>query len=589
MKSTCIVSFLLLALSFVQSQAQSDSSRVYITRIESIDTRSKINNIYIDERNVIWLATSNGLIETTGDSSRVVRHLEGKEIKDAVADRKSQIWAVSDNEIVNIATGESKAFPETDLSVTDITYLDGIIWIGTNRGLYQFSISSRQFRKYNNSNSKLESDVIHFVHADKRRILWVGTDQGYARIDGDKWEVRDKKNKMLATCENNEGQWIISDKDMFLISEFNRLFPVKLDPSQYKGKINKFVIDSKGRIYIASDILVRYDPYAEKIENYSEDAGSLSKATISLACDRNDNIWIGTDGAGFYRLLFGDILREQLNASILVESGILCAGSNTGSIRVSVSGGTKPYAYKWNRPSISGVAPGRLSAGKYEVTITDKSGKAIISSIELNEPSPVKLELVSSDRVTNPEKPDGAIRMSISGGVGPYESVWSNGQKGEEISGVRAGQYTLRVTDKNGCSASGVYSVRREKFIPELEISRISIGQKLRINNLNFLADSADITQDNYEVLEEVFDFMNANKSVVVEIGGHTNTIPPHEYCDRLSTARAKKVAEFLYDRGIDKSRISYKGYGKREPLTDSTTAQGRQRNQRVEIKILQI
>jgi outer membrane protein OmpA-like peptidoglycan-associated protein len=589
MKSAYIVSFLLLILSFVHLRAQSDSTKVYITRIESIDTRSKINNIYIDERNVIWLASSNGLIETTGDSSRVVVHMKGKDIKDAVADRKSQIWAVSDTEIVNISTGESKPLPETDIAVTDMTYLDGIIWIGTNKGLYQFSVSSRQFRKYNNANSKLESNVIHFVHADKRKILWVGTDQGYARIDGDKWEVRDKKNKMLATCENNEGQWIISDKDMFLISEFNRLFPVKLDPSQYKGKINKFVIDSKGRIYIASDILVRYDPYTEKIENYSEDAGSLSKATISLACDRNDNIWIGTDGAGFYRLLFGDILREQLNASILVESGILCAGSNTGSLRVSVTGGTKPYSYKWNRPSVSGVAPGRLSAGKYEVTITDKSGKAIVSSIDLNEPTPVKLELISSDRVTNPEKPDGAIRMSISGGVGPYESVWSNGQRGEELTNLRAGQYTLRVTDKNGCSASGVYSVRREKFIPELEISRISVGQKLRINNLNFLADSADITQDNYEVLEEVYDFMNANKGVVVEIGGHTNTIPPHEYCDRLSTARAKKVAEFLYDRGIEKSRISYKGYGKREPLTDSTTAQGRQRNQRVEIKILQI
>ncbi|MBK9733528.1 MAG: OmpA family protein, partial [Saprospiraceae bacterium] len=64
---------------------------------------------------------------------------------------------------------------------------------------------------------------------------------------------------------------------------------------------------------------------------------------------------------------------------------------------------------------------------------------------------------------------------------------------------------------------------------------------------------------------------------------------PPHEYCDQLSTARAKKVAEFLYNRGISKSRVTFKGYGKREPLTDSTSAQGRQKNQRVEIKIMSI
>ena len=120
-------------------------------------------------------------------------------------------------------------------------------------------------------------------------------------------------------------------------------------------------------------------------------------------------------------------------------------------------------------------------------------------------------------------------------------------------------------------------------------MSKIALGQKLRINDLNFDADSAAITQANFDVLEEVYEFLNANPSVSVEIGGHTNTIPPHEYCDQLSNARAKKVAEFLYERGIPKSRVTFKGYGKREPLTDSTSLQGRQKNQRVEIKILQI
>ena len=131
--------------------------------------------------------------------------------------------------------------------------------------------------------------------------------------------------------------------------------------------------------------------------------------------------------------------------------------------------------------------------------------------------------------------------------------------------------------------------VKREKYIPDLEISKVTIGQKLRINELNFLADSSNITSENYDILDEVFIFLHANKSVVVEIGGHTNTIPPHEYCDQLSAARAKGIAEYLIKRGIDPNRVSYKGYGKREPLTDSESLQGRQRNQRVEIKILQM
>jgi outer membrane protein OmpA-like peptidoglycan-associated protein len=196
---------------------------------------------------------------------------------------------------------------------------------------------------------------------------------------------------------------------------------------------------------------------------------------------------------------------------------------------------------------------------------------------------------MSNNRVTNPDNPDGSILVKVAGGSGGYKYTWSNGQTSEQLTGAKAGQYKLNVRDKNGCTQEASYNVKREKFIPDLEITKIKVGQKLRINELNFEADSAVITQANYEILEEVFDFMSSHGNVVVEIGGHTNTIPPHEYCDKLSTARAKKVAEFLYERGIGTNRISYKGYGKREPLTDSTTAQGRQRNQRVEIKILQM
>jgi outer membrane protein OmpA-like peptidoglycan-associated protein len=82
---------------------------------------------------------------------------------------------------------------------------------------------------------------------------------------------------------------------------------------------------------------------------------------------------------------------------------------------------------------------------------------------------------------------------------------------------------------------------------------------------------------------------MDGHPRVHIEIGGHTNNIPPDEYCDRLSTARAKAVANFLYQKGIEQSRISYKGYGKRNPIASNRSAAGRRKNQRVEIKILRV
>ena len=79
------------------------------------------------------------------------------------------------------------------------------------------------------------------------------------------------------------------------------------------------------------------------------------------------------------------------------------------------------------------------------------------------------------------------------------------------------------------------------------------------------------------------------NPGSVIEVGGHTNGIPSHEFCDQLSTERAKAVAQFLVDKGLPASRLTYKGYGKRKPVASNNTPDGRARNQRVEIKIVRL
>ena len=90
-------------------------------------------------------------------------------------------------------------------------------------------------------------------------------------------------------------------------------------------------------------------------------------------------------------------------------------------------------------------------------------------------------------------------------------------------------------------------------------------------------------------MIDEVYDFLRANQNVIIEIGGHTNTIPPHSYCDALSEKRARNVANYLYDKGIRENRLTFKGYGKREPITDDKSRVGKKKNQRVEVKIMSI
>lgn len=127
----------------------------------------------------------------------------------------------------------------------------------------------------------------------------------------------------------------------------------------------------------------------------------------------------------------------------------------------------------------------------------------------------------------------------------------------------------------------------KPKILEELDRSKLKEGQTIRIDQLYFAADSTAISPESFPVMNEIYDFLSANSEVVVEIGGHTNSTPSHEYCDKLSAARAKAVVDYLQGRGIPANRLQYKGYGKRNPVDTNKTAIGRKKNQRVEIKIL--
>ncbi|MCZ2100391.1 MAG: OmpA family protein [Chitinophagales bacterium] len=127
----------------------------------------------------------------------------------------------------------------------------------------------------------------------------------------------------------------------------------------------------------------------------------------------------------------------------------------------------------------------------------------------------------------------------------------------------------------------------KPKVLHELQKDKVKQGQIIEIKNLYFAMDSFNISKNSYDVLEDIYVFLMTNKKVVVEIGGHTNNIPSDEYCNRLSTARAKSVAEYLIGLGVSPEKIQFKGYGKMKPIADNRTPLGRSKNQRVELKIL--
>jgi outer membrane protein OmpA-like peptidoglycan-associated protein len=130
---------------------------------------------------------------------------------------------------------------------------------------------------------------------------------------------------------------------------------------------------------------------------------------------------------------------------------------------------------------------------------------------------------------------------------------------------------------------------KQEVFKGTIDAKTLKEGQVFRIDNLYFKADEASLTKTSFASMEELFQFLNINKGVIIEIGGHTNGLPKDDYCDNLSSKRAKSVADILVQKGIAANRIVYKGYGKRQPIASDASEEGRRKNQRVEIKILKV
>jgi outer membrane protein OmpA-like peptidoglycan-associated protein len=128
-----------------------------------------------------------------------------------------------------------------------------------------------------------------------------------------------------------------------------------------------------------------------------------------------------------------------------------------------------------------------------------------------------------------------------------------------------------------------------QKVLKDLDNKKVTVGQIIKIEKLYFAADSSSIKPESYSVLDELFEFLTKNPLVKIEIGGHTNNVPSDEYCNRLSTSRAKEVQKYLVRKGISEERIHFKGYGKRNPVSSNSTPQGKALNQRVEIKILSV
>lgn len=137
---------------------------------------------------------------------------------------------------------------------------------------------------------------------------------------------------------------------------------------------------------------------------------------------------------------------------------VTCASADDGSISLDISGGVGPYNYEWSHTTESVAEQTALSAGIYTVKITDARACYIYQDIEVLAPNQLMTSINATDE-TIADTDDGTASISASGGTQPYSITWSTGASGSSLSNLSPGDYSVTVTDFNGCTSMKTFSV----------------------------------------------------------------------------------------------------------------------------------
>jgi outer membrane protein OmpA-like peptidoglycan-associated protein len=106
------------------------------------------------------------------------------------------------------------------------------------------------------------------------------------------------------------------------------------------------------------------------------------------------------------------------------------------------------------------------------------------------------------------------------------------------------------------------------------------------LDNVLFDFDKTAIKPDGAKVLDRLIAFLKENPDRKVELEGHTDSVGSDQYNQGLSERRAASVRDYVVKGGVNKGRISTRGFGESKPIADNKTADGRAKNRRVEIKV---
>jgi len=170
------------------------------------------------------------------------------------------------------------------------------------------------------------------------------------------------------------------------------------------------------------------------------------------------------------------------------------------------------------------------------------------------------------------------------------ESCW---EKGEFLMCLPLGkEYAFNVATEGYLFYSDNFKTKEsadiiDPYILEIKMKKIKVGGSVVLRNIFFDTNSFELLPASKTELQKLIDFLNLNKSLIIEISGHTDNVGTAELNQKLSENRAKEVFKYLLNNQIDSDRMKFSGYGFEQPISSNETPEGRALNRRTEFRII--
>lgn len=182
-----------------------------------------------------------------------------------------------------------------------------------------------------------------------------------------------------------------------------------------------------------------------------------------------------------------------------------------------------------------------------------------------------------------------------------YEILSGNREGGNARSNPLTGEYKIVLNYGNNygfhAKAKGFISVNENMQLTETgqyqEIEKnlflvpLSVGETIKLNNVFFVQSKPMLKAESYPELDRLADIMQENPTLVIELNGHTDNQGNKKLNQELSEKRVVAVMNYLLTKGVAKNRMTGKGFGGSKPIMPNDTEENRQKNRRVEFKIV--